>query len=128
MFNTKKRFFKEKIDAVTKTIWEMEFKLSKSRQIREGVRLDRDKAMEAINNIVIVLEKENNEDKKEQYKKEKANFEENIKRYEKQMEMLDKQINGFIGDETHEPIVGIIEQIKSYTELRLMYQQHIDSL
>lgn len=125
MFNKKKNFFKDKIDLVTKNIWELEFKTAKSRQIREGVRLDRDRAIESIINIDNAI-KANPKD--ENLPKQKAQFEENIKRYEAQMLMIDKQINGFAGTETEEPVIGIMEQLKSLAELRVMYRDYIKSL
>lgn len=122
MFNTKKEFFKDKIKSVQCTIWEVEFKINKSRQVREGVRLDRDRAKEAINNIDAGLPSQKDEKAKAQMESDKAGLQENVSRYEKQMKMIDDQINGFQGDETHEPIVGLLEQLKSYTELMLMYK------
>ena len=128
MFNTKKRFFKDKIDSVTKTIWEFEFKIQKSRQVREGVRLDRDRAIEAIQQIDARIKGETKEEEKAKMEVEKGKFQENVKRYEEQMLMMDKQITGFAWDETHEPIIGILEQIKSLVELREMYKDHISKM
>lgn len=118
----KTQFFKKKIDRVQYETWEVEFKLAKSRQIREGVRQDRDRAIEALGNIETAL-KTAPEDKK--LLDEQSAFQDNIKRYEAQMEMLDKQVNGFQGDETHEPIIGLIEQLASLAELKSMYKSYI---
>ncbi len=122
----KYRFFKKKIRMVEMSIAELEFKIAKSRQVREGVRQDRDRAKEAMNQIQAGLASAPN--KKEQMEKELAAFTDNVSRYEAQMLMVDKQINGFAGDESHEPIVGLLEQIKSYVELKLMYQSYMADL
>jgi hypothetical protein len=125
IFNAKYRFFKKKISDVQKTIWEREFKVVKSRQVREGVRQDRDRAIEALNSM------KNQKDvaTKEVAEKEQAAFEDNIKRYEAQMAMIDKQINGYTAkNENEESVVGLLEEIRSYIELREMYKQYISEI
>jgi hypothetical protein len=119
---TKKQFFIEKIDRVQYETWEIEFKVAKSRQIREGVRQDRDRAVEALNNVDAAL-KGNPKDKN--LLDEKAAFEDKIRRYEAQMDMVDKQINGYQGDETHEPVIGLMEQLASLAELKSMYKDYV---
>ena len=128
LFNRQYRFFHRKLYAVQASIWEAEFKAAKSRQVREGVRQDRDRAKEAMNNIDAALGSEKDKDKRKKLEQEKAAFADNVTRYEAQMRMIDDQINGFAGDEKHEPIVGLIEQIKSYTELMLMYKDYMRQL
>ncbi len=123
----KKQFFKDKIKNVTFNVWELEFKVSKSRQVREGVRQDRDRAIEDIARLEAQIAQEKDKDKLKELEAAKATFADNVKRYEAQMLMIDKQINGFAGTETEEPVIGILEQLKSLAELREMYKQHIAS-
>lgn len=117
------QFFKQKIERVQYETWEVEFKVQKSRQIREGVRQDRDRAIEALSNIETALKTEPTDRTK--LETERDAFKENITRYEAQMDMLDKQINGYQGDDTHEPIIGLIEQLASLSELKSMYKSYI---
>jgi len=127
-FNKKKRFFKQKIYSVQAAIWEVEFKISKSRMVREGVRLDRDRAKEALNQMEAAINAAKTDEEKKNIEAQKAQMQENVIRYEKQMKMVDDQINGAAGDDTHEPVVGLIEQLKSYIELKLMYEQHLETI
>lgn len=121
----KYRFFHRKLYQVQASIWETEFKISKSRQVREGVRQDRDRAIEALHQIEARTKGEQDTHKKGELEKEVEAFIANVKRYEAQMKMIDDQIKGAAGDETHEPIVGLMEQLKSYIELKLMYQDFL---
>lgn len=125
LFNRKYRFFSQKIKAVQYSLWDLEFKVAKSHQVREGVRQDRDRAVEGLANINKALEAD---PKNEKILADKATFEDNVKRYEAQMGMIDAQINGANGDETHEPVIGIMEQMKSYAELREMYKTHLTQI
>lgn len=121
LFTKKYWFFKKKISDVQKAIWDKEFKVSKARQVREGVRQDRDRSIEAVNQI--------KQGKAEGKEKEQGALEENIKRYEAQMTMIDKQINGYTAQkDSEESVIGVLEEIRSLIELREMYKSHVASL
>ncbi len=124
MFNRKKRFFKKKVNDVQASIWEFEFKVSKSRQVREGVRLDRDRAVEAIARVESAIEGAEKE-KKEGLEKEMAYLNDNVRRYEAQMKMIDDQINGIPANGEDPGEQGILETIKGLVELKSMYQDYI---
>lgn len=109
------------------SIWEYEFKVTKSRAIREGIRGDRDRAMQSIANIEAGL-KTVPADKKENLEKELERAKDNVKRHEAQMKMIDDQINGGASSETNPAGIGILEQIKSLTELKLMYQDYLSRM
>lgn len=126
--SAKYRFFKRKLYAVQATMWETEFKIAKSRQVREGVRQDRDRAKEAINQLEAGLASAKDADQREYMQNELFKHKENVERYEKQMKMVDDQINGAVGDAEHEPVIGLLEQVKSYVELKLMYEQYISEI
>ncbi len=44
------------------------------------------------------------------------------------MKMIDDQVNGSNGSETEEPVIGVLEQIKSLVELKQMYKAHMKTL
>ena len=126
---TKKQFFKEKVEAVTYSMWDLEFKLAKSRQVREGVRQDRDRVAEAVGQVVAKLSNAG-KDKAviKALEEERDKLLEDQKRYEAQMAMVDKQINGFNGSDTEEPVIGILEQLASLNELKGMYQDFLKKI
>jgi hypothetical protein len=135
ILNKKQRFFKAKIEEVTKTIWELEFKIAKSRQIREGIRQDRDRAVENKGHVAERLKNEKDKDKIKELEEEVVKNEENVKRYEAQMKMIDDQIQGSDqknpSDEYPDgvpAVVGILEKIKSFTELRTMYKEYLKQI
>lgn len=122
MFNKKKKFFKHKVRAVTKQIWDFEFKVEKTLQIREGIRQDRDRLIDAKHKNDAALKAT---PKDEKLLKEAAEIADTIKRYESQMKMLDDQITGGAVSEENPAGIGINEQISSLAELRKMYQDYI---
>ena len=122
--NRQYRYFSRKVRDVQNSIWEYSFKVSKSRAIREGIRMDRDRAMQAAANVEDAL-KTAPADKKEDLEKSLAGNKENATRYEAQMKMIDDQINGGAATQDNPAGIGILEQIKSLTELRLMYIDYL---
>jgi predicted nucleic acid-binding Zn-ribbon protein len=128
MFNPKKRLFKKKIKDVQNSIWEFEFKVSKSRQVREGIRQDRDRQLEAAERVAATLKGEEDKAKIEALTKELTIFTENAKRFEQQMQMIDDQIQGIPAKDDNPGQQGINDTLKSLAELREMYKDHIKSL
>lgn len=124
IFNKKYKYFKSKFEQVQREIWNLDFKIAKSRQVREGIRQDRDHALNSLNAIETALK----EKKTPELEKDKASLEDNVKRYEAQMKMIDEQIEGgFVSDENPAGI-GIKEQMKSLAELRNMYEDYLKKL
>jgi len=129
MFNPKKKFFKEKIKQVTMTIWELEFKVEKSRQVREGIRQDRDRAIESILQIETLLKNPDNApEQKEQGEKSLALFKDQASRFEAQIKMIDDQINGIPAEGENPGQQGILETIHGLVELKGMYKEYVKSL
>lgn len=133
--NKKYRFFVGKIRQVEKSIWELDFKINKSRQVREGVRQDRDRAVENKNHAQINMDKEEDKEKKKELEEQVKLNEDNIKRYEAQMKMIDDQIQGVAKQNPSEEypdgipaVVGILETIASYSELRKMYREYLKQI
>lgn len=129
-FTKKYWFFRRKIRDVTYTIWETEFKISKSRQVREGVRQDRDRAMEGAHQMTAMLQGLT-DTSTTQYADTAKQLEaqtENVRRYEAQMRMIDEQINGISANGENPGQQGILDMIKGYTELRSMYKDYLKQL
>lgn len=133
--NKKYRFFLKKIKNVDKSIWEYEFKISKSRQVREGIRKDRDRVVENKNHLETKISEEKDEKLKKGFEKDLEQSKEMIKKYEGQMKLIDDQINGVLKVEPNDeypdgipPQVGILETIESLTELKLMYNEYLKQI
>jgi len=99
----KYRLFQKKIKDVTASLWELDFKISKARAMREESRQARDRAVEAA--------KVAPEDKKKE-------AEEQVKGYEAQMALIDGQINGNGEDK------GLLEYMEGLADLRSMYKDY----
>lgn len=117
MFNKKKRFFKQKIESVQNMIWDLEFKVAKSKQIREGIRLDRDQVIQAIQSL--------NPEKEVEKVKELT---ERKERYEKQIKMIDDEINGGTPTENSPEGIGINEKLESLHSLKELYKEYIKTI
>lgn len=116
------RVFYKKTKDHQVAIWELEFKIAKSRQLREGVRQDRDRAVESVNRLKAVIEQEKDKAVKAQLEEQSKAHQENADRFEKQMALIDGQINGTT-DES-----GILERLKSVVELRNMTFDYMSKL
>lgn len=127
VFNWKYRFFMKKISDVERSILEYEFKIAKSRQVREGVRQDRDRALESAKRLSVALTGAT-KDQTIDLEKQIATQEDNAKRFEAQMKMVDDQIQGTKPSESDPGQQGIIDIIASLTELLTMYKDYADKL
>lgn len=124
----KYRMFSKKIRDVRTAIEEQKFKIAKSRQIREGVRQDRERVAQAVFNLDEALKNEKDKDRIAKMTEERAANAEAVTRYEKQMQMIDNQINGVpaSGDQPGEQ--GILDTIASLTELLSMYKEYRETI
>ncbi len=123
---TKKEFFKAKLKAKTREVWDLEFKVEQTALMRESIRQDRDKLLDTQAKLAEAVAKTPNDKKLEA---ELAEITDTIGRYEKQMKMLDDQINGAAPSEQN-PMgeIGINEQLASLAEIRKMYTYAIAKL
>lgn len=139
MFNSKKKFFKSKINQVEKTIWDLEFKLFKVREMREERRLQRDRTVEAID----AFETQIKADHKDETKKELERQLDEQKKYKDKLEIdllaLDVRISGAgilegkpeqvietVGKQLqYEDYQGVLNQIEAGRELLEMYKSYI---
>lgn len=115
LFNQKHRLFSRKIKDVTNSIFEVEFKIHKSRQMREESRLLRDRAVEQVGMIKVRVEAAPTPELEADLKLS----EEAKEKYEGQMKMIDEQIHGT------EEQPGLMDTLKGLTELREMYKSYL---
>ncbi len=134
LFNSRYRFFIKKIRSVQRTIWDNEFKIAKTRQVREGVRQDRDKTVEALQQIEVML-KSHEEGKAvlvdevlAKIKEDQAKIADDKQRYERQMIMLDREIYGAPAQGEDPGQQGVVDTLKALTELREMYSDYANKL
>lgn len=123
MFNKKKKFFKDKIKEVEKTLWDLDFKVFKARGMREESRQHRDRSVEQLNSVSSFVGKEKDPATLEKLEAEKKFFTEDVAKYEAQMKMIDDQING-----NNEGEQGILEVMKALGELKRMYTEYASQL
>lgn len=128
LFNKKYKLFAKKIRDVQNSMWELEFKIHKARQMREDARLRRDRAVEAIHQINKQLETEKDKDKIQQLNTDKQQNEAFQKSYESQMRMIDEQIQGVEETPDSPSQVGLNETLKGLAELRQMYKDYIKTI
>lgn len=130
LFNRQYRLFRKKIRDVQTSIWEHEFKIAKGRQVREGVRQDRERAMESLHQIETMLKSAQNIDPEKitAIEAEKTKLQENVDRYEKQMKMVDDQIQGVPPNGEDAGQTGLMDVIRSLVELKGMYEDYASKL
>lgn len=121
----KYRFFAKKVRDVQYNIWDLDFKVAKSRQVREGVRQDRDRCIEAVQNIETKIKEAKEGDDIQKLTAERDGIADNARRFEAQMKMIDDQIQGVPAEGTNPGQQGINDTIRSLAELRNMYREHM---
>lgn len=127
---SKKGHFKQKLDAVTKMIYDLEFKVFKTKEIREDVRKEYDMMNSRVAALNIQIENfKGNEGDKKRIEDDKVRAERDLKRFEAQMIGLDKEIFGEKPNaENPDGATGINDQIDSLRELQSMIKSWIKSL
>lgn len=123
MFNKKLKHFKQKLANVDKALWDLEFKREKSAQVREEIRLKRDRLVETQNHIAQQVKKEGDD-----ASKELAKVTDTLKRYEAQIDMLNAEIYGKEPTENDPGQQGINHQIDSLQELKQMVKEYIKTI
>ncbi len=124
LFDKKYRHFKQKYNAIERTIWDLQFKRFKTREIREEIRQTYDMAKSRLSITETNLKTET--PNKAQLEDEKVILERDIARYEQQLQALDNEINGAPpSSENPDGINGITAQIESFEELKLMVRDYM---
>lgn len=121
IFNQKKRFFQKKINDVTRSLWELEFKISKARQMREQSRQLRDMTIEVLNRSEAALK---GQPDNAQLQKQVTDAQTQIKGYEAQMKLVDDQVNG--DQESDEK--GLMEYMAGLAELKMLYLDYVTKI
>ena len=127
---TRKAHFKAKLKATRQMRWDLDFKVFKTKEIREGVREQYDNAKHRLFN----LEKQRDaieagKPERDPLQKDIDTLTEDTKRYEGQIKSLDIEVAGAVpGPEFPEGVIGLNDQIDSLRELETMLKEHIATL
>jgi len=113
--NPKYRFFHRKIADVTRSMWELDFKIAKARSMREESRRARDNAVEMLSNLKKMPESE-------EQKKKVEEQENRVKGFEAQMALIDSQING------SEEQTGLMQHLDGLADLKAMYRDYVTKI
>lgn len=127
---SKRSHFKGKLKATREMRWDLEFKVFKTRELREGVREDYDNSKAKL----FQLEKQRDaipagSKEREPIQKQVDILAEDCKRYEGHMKTLDVEISGANpGEEYPEGAIGAVDQIQSLQELEKMLIDYIATI
>lgn len=126
---TKKEHFKSKLDGVEKMIYDFEFKIFKTKEIREDVRKEYDFMKSRIATLTSQIENFMGKAEKARLEDDKVRAERDVARFEQQMKNLDIEIYGIKPSaENPDGVSGIVDQIESLRELKGMLKSWIKSL
>lgn len=134
MFNKHKKYFKQKLDGVQRMIWDYEFKLSKTRMIRELERKEYDNLMAKLDALdrQIKSQKENSTLEEGEIKRlddNKVILEQNIQKKKDLLKALDIEIQGTKPtNEYPDGVQGITQYIDGLQELKQMIKEYIKAL
>lgn len=100
IINERKWYLKKVMHSVEQAMWVEEFKIYSAAQIREGVRQDRDRQLDAQVNATKALAEEKDKERIAVITDDLKAIAENIARYDAQLNMIDREINGAPSDPT----------------------------
>ena len=128
--HTKKDHFKQKLRGVEKMAWDLEFKLFKTREIREGIRkLYSDNKARLLDLDEKLKDWKEKPEDKPAAEDRKALLTRDLERMESQLKQLDIEIQGTRPtNEYPEGYPGVSGEIDSMVELKGMLENHIKSL
>ena len=129
---SKKNHFLQKLEGVGKMIWDLEFKLFKTREIREDVR----KEFDFMNERIVTLKANIENFPKDKDEAEKKTIEDNLVRAERdssrlanQLKAIDLETDGSKPtNEYPDGVTGILQQIESLKELETMLKSWIKKI
>lgn len=129
---SKKRYFNGKLQGTRQMKWDLEFKVFKTREIREEIRQQYDQMLSRIEGYKQQLENwpaEQPEEEKKRVEDLKVLAERDAERYMKQMQMLDAEVDG-LKPTSDNPAgqVGVSEQIDSLHEVESMLKDYLKTL
>lgn len=129
---TRKRHFEDRLRGTRATIWDLQFKVFKTREIREGIRRDYDQMKSRISTMEQQI-KDWPADKdvgdRKRIEDDKVRAERDAERYVKQMQMLDVEVEGAKPTaENPQGHTGLTQQIDSLREVEKMVQDYLKDL
>lgn len=126
---TKRIHFEERLRGTRATIWDLQFKVFKTREIREDVRKEYDQMkarIEAYDTQLKNWPADKTEGDKKNMEDDKARAERDAERFLKQMQMLDLEVEGSKPTaELPDGYAGITQQIDSLREVEKMLQDYL---
>lgn len=129
---SKKGHFRQKLDAVSKMIYDLEFKVFKTKEIREDVRKEYDmmnSRIASLDSQIYNFPKDKDQADKKRIEDDKVLAERDLVRFKAQMVALDKEIFGEKpSTENPDGATGINDQIDSLRELQTMLKSWIKTL
>lgn len=130
----RKRHFITRLRNIEVSIWDKEYLKHQAREIREGVRLDRDRALEAADALKIEVAKDHAPETKKELEDRLAHQIDNAQRFEAQIKMLDEQVEGrpyspaSEGKEADPGVQGINDTLGSLAEMRKMLTSYLKKI
>lgn len=129
---TRKNHFKKKLEGTKKMIADLEFKIFKTREIREDIRQEYAymvSRIESIDNQINKFPADGNQDELGRLKDDKVRAERDRDRFVAQMKQLDVEIGGAKPSQDYpDGVEGITQQIDSLQELSSMLKDWIKTL
>ena len=131
---TKKEHFKQKLEGTEKMVWDLEFKIFKTREIREDIRQEYDFMKHRVIGFeerlkVWDVSKDGNEEEKKKHEDQKVLAERDMNRLEAQLKQLDIEISGSKPtNEYPDGVTGITQQIDSLKELQGMVKDWLKKI
>lgn len=132
--NKEYRYFVKKYKEVQFTIWDLQFKRYKTKEVREEIRQLMDSRKAAIENLkerVKAEEKEGKIDKEdlETMKDDIVRGEKEQEKFQEQLNGLDAEVNGIKPSQDYPGgVTGIEDQLSSLHELREMLKVYMEKL
>lgn len=128
---SRKEHFRQKLEGTTKMMWDLEFKIYKTQEIREDVRKEYDNTkqrIEVLNTRLKSLPEDKTKwsDEDKRLEDQKALLTRDQERYEQQMKNLDIEIEGTKPTNDYpDGVNGIRQQLDSLRELTEMLRDWI---
>ncbi len=132
--NKKKKYFIKLGEGVNRMIWDLEFKGFKTKEIRENVRVTYDDLKMKVNLLTTQIEMEEKEPTMPEgdaarLKDQKVLHERDMGRYLDQLKAMDLDIQGSApSSEYPDGVSGIVQQLESLQELKVMIKDYIKTL
>lgn len=129
---SKKKYFKERITATERMIWDFEFKIVKFQETREEIRQEYDAneaKLEAMKKQLEKFPEEGDPEEKARIEDQITLTERDSERYKNQIQGIDREIFGAKPtNEDPNGHIGIVEHIDNLRELVVMMNRYVKTL